>query len=67
MTHMHLLLTYFLKFWRLSVLQDLFIKYMGSMEKRRNSEIVKQEIRKGIKKEAHLHIKPGPSTDVGVT
>jgi hypothetical protein len=48
---MLLLLTYFHMYWRLSVLKDLFIKYMGSMDKRRNSEKHKVEMCKEIKEE----------------
>jgi hypothetical protein len=42
-THIHLLLTYFHMYCRLSILQDLFMKYMGSKDKRRNSKSVKQK------------------------
>ena len=43
MIHLLLLLTYFHMYWRLSVLQDSFMKYMGSMIKRRNSESIKKK------------------------
>ena len=48
---MLLLLIYFHMYWRLSVLQDLFIKYMGSMDKRRNSKKRKLEMCKEIMEE----------------
>ena len=38
---MLLLLTYFHMYWRLNVLQELFMKYMGSMVKVRKPESVK--------------------------
>ena len=54
-THMHLLLTYFHMYWRLSVLQDINMKCMGSMIKVRNPESVKHILQKHKQAKAHLH------------
>jgi hypothetical protein len=40
---MPLLLTSFYMYWRLSVLQDIYMKYMGSIIKRRKLEKRKAE------------------------
>jgi hypothetical protein len=45
-TYMPLLLTYFHMYWVLSVLRDIYMKYMGSMVKVRKPESVKQILQK---------------------
>jgi hypothetical protein len=47
------------------VLQDKYSNTSGKPTKRRNSKSIKQKCAKEINREAHLHDKSGPSTDMG--
>jgi DNA-directed RNA polymerase specialized sigma subunit len=65
-THMLFKLTYFHMYWRLSVLQDIYMKYMRSMIKVHNPESVKQTLQNTNKKKAHLPRQTGrQSTEEG--
>ena len=60
---MLLILTYFHMYWILSVLQDIYIKYMGSIVKMRNIESVMQILHQRTKLPRGLkgrHIATGP-------
>ena len=52
--HIHLLLTYFHMYWILSVLQDIYMKYMGSMVKVHKPKSIKQILQKHKQKPKQL-------------
>jgi hypothetical protein len=55
-------MTYFHMYLILSVLRDIYLKYMGSMIKVHNPESVKQTLQSTNKKKAHLHGQTGCQT-----
>ena len=61
---MHLLLTYFHMYWRLSVLQDIYVKYMGNMIKRRNRRKCKADLAQRNQAKGHPTTKPRSSTNM---
>ena len=64
---MHLLLTYLHMYWRLSVLQDIYVKCMGNMIKRRNQRKRKADLAQWNQIKAHPTTKPGSSTNMDAT